>query len=258
MVSKSMESKNQQCGWMKKSSVRGVVGLLVGALALPAVGGNFSITPVRIFMEPKDRAVAVTVTNEGDDELVMQADIYTWKQKPDGKDDLVLSEDLFLAPPIIKLAPKARQVVRLARVNTTPSNDQITYRLIVREIPEAKPVKDKVALQIALAFSMPVFITPRNAKRQVHCTIERATADTVRAVCENTGNAYAYPTGFMLTSSNGQPLVSVDPGGGYILPGAKRSFDLKRNEGKITSGKAALEVPFDDGTKERYEVTIAE
>jgi hypothetical protein len=51
-------------------------------------GGGFLRDPVRIFMAPRDRATAVTVTNEGDDELVMQADIYTWKQKPDGTDDL--------------------------------------------------------------------------------------------------------------------------------------------------------------------------
>ena len=61
------------------------------------MAGVFSVTPVRIFMTPHDRAIAVTVTNEGDDELVMQADIYTWKQKADGTDDLQLSEDLILA-----------------------------------------------------------------------------------------------------------------------------------------------------------------
>lgn len=243
---------------MVRWSLRGMAGLLAGVLAAPAVAGNFSVTPVRIFMEPKDRAIAVTVTNEGDEELVMQADIYNWKQKPDGKDELVLSEDLFLAPPIIKLAPKARQVVRLARVNMTPSNDQITYRMIVREIPEARPVKDRVALQLALAFSMPVFITPKTAKRQVTCNVARVAPDTVSAVCENTGNAYAFPTAFVLTSASGEPMLSVDPAGGYILPGVKRSFELKRKDGKIAGGKAKLEVPFDDGTKEQYEVTIAE
>ena len=113
--------------------------LAAGYIA-PVNAGVFSVTPVRIYMTPKDRAVAVTITNEGDEELVMQADLYLWKQKPDGQDDLTLTEDLFLSPPIIKWS-KSRQVVRLARLNVIKSSDQLSYRIIVREIPEAKPAK---------------------------------------------------------------------------------------------------------------------
>src|SRR5512135_1325303 len=116
-----------------------------------AEAGQFTVTPVRIYMQPRDRAVAITVTNDGDTELVMQADLYEWSQKPDGTDDLKLTEDLFLSPPIIKLAPRARQVVRLARASVQPSREQQTYRLIVREVPEAIPAeKENVQLQFAL------------------------------------------------------------------------------------------------------------
>src|SRR5512145_23408 len=86
--------------------------LLAAAFASPAWGGNFSVNPVRIYMAPKDKAVAVTITNEGDDAMVMQADLYTWKQKANGEDELLLTEDLLLSPPIIKLAGRSRQVVR--------------------------------------------------------------------------------------------------------------------------------------------------
>ena len=234
-----------------------VVALLAASFIAPAWAGLFSVNPVRIYMAPKDRAVAVTITNEGDEELVMQADVYVWKQKPDGEDDLTLSEDLFLSPPIIKLAPKSRQVVRLAMLRPPQSGQQLTYRMIVREIPEAKPAKDTVQLQIALAFSMPVFITPPGAKRQLGCTVERLAADMVKAVCENTGNAYAQPRDFALTSPAGEKLASRDSGG-YILPGIKRSFELKRTEGRIPGGQAKLAVTLDDGSKQTYDVTVAE
>ena len=61
--------------------------------------GVFSVTPVRIYMTPKDRAVAVTITNEGDTEVVLQADLNAWSQKPDGTDEQVPTEDLILSPP---------------------------------------------------------------------------------------------------------------------------------------------------------------
>ena len=217
----------------------------------------FSVSPVRIYMAQKDKAVAVTITNESNEEMVMQADVYEWKQKPGGEDELTPSEDLFLSPPIIKLAGKSRQVVRLARISPARSPQQLTYRMIVRQIPEAKSSKDKVQLQIALAFSMPIFITPPGAKSKLDCTVERASPNSVKAICENTGNAYAHPIDFVLFGQNGDKLAGRDSGG-YILPGIKRTFDIKRVDGSIPGGKAKLELTLDNGTRQAYEIAITE
>lgn len=235
----------------------GLLSLLAAVVPSSSWGGQFSVTPVRIFMQPKDRAVAVTVTNEGDEELVMQADLYEWKQKPGGEDDLKLTEDMFLSPPIIKLAPRARQVVRLARSSPLPPGNQLTYRMIVREVPEAKPADKTVQVQIALAFSLPVFITPPGVKPQLECSTERTAPDTVRVGCQNRGNAYAQPREFVLTNEAGDRLASRDTGG-YILPEIKRSFDIKRAEGPIAGGKAKLLVTLDDGSTQTFDVTLAE
>lgn len=227
------------------------------AMTCPVHAGQFSVSPVRIYMAPKDRATAVTLINEGDEELVMQADVYLWKQKPDGQDDLTLSEDLFLSPPIIKLAPKARQVVRLAMLLPPKSGPQLTYRLIVREIPEAKAADKTVQVQIALAFSLPVFITPSDAKRELGCVVHRTAADAARIDCENSGNAYAHPREFVLTNAKGEKLATRDTGG-YLLPGIKRSFDLKLAQGNIPGGKAKLAAMFDDGSSQTYDVTVSD
>ncbi len=232
-----------------------IVSTLVGIAAIPAAAGQFSVTPVRIFMAPKDRAAAITITNESDEPLVMQADVYTWKQKADGDDDLAPSEDLFLSPPIIKLAPRARQVVRLAVLKPIASAEQQTYRMIVREVPEASSPDKAVQVQIALAFSLPVFVTPADAKRQLACGIERAGIDAWRARCENAGRAYVQPREFALVSSAGAKLASRDTGG-YILPGMKRDFDLKASGGALASGPAKLSVSLDDGTTQTFDVAV--
>lgn len=234
----------------------GLLVLLLTGSIMPAYAGVFSVTPVRIYMSPKDRAIAVTITNDGDTELVMQADLYLWKQKPDGQDDLTLTEDMFLAPPIIKMAPKSRQVLRLARLSPTKSSEQLTYRMIVREIPEAKPEKQDLQLQIALAFSMPVFITPPGAKAKLNCTADRVSADSINAVCENNGSAYSHPTAIQLNDGSGNKLASNDVGG-YILPHIKRSFSIKREGAAIAAGTAKLVATLDDGTTETYDVSIA-
>ncbi|HUP29715.1 MAG TPA: fimbria/pilus periplasmic chaperone [Usitatibacter sp.] len=224
---------------------------------LPVAAGQFSVSPVRIYMGPRDRATAITITNEGNDELVMQADIFTWKQKPGGEDDLVLTEDLFLAPPIIKLAPNSRQVVRLAMLKPSQSGDQLTYRMIVREIAEARPAEKNAEVTIALAFSLPVFITPPTAKGTLDCKAQRTARDTLRVECENGGNAYANPREFVLSTASGERLAVRDSGG-YILPGIKRSFEVKRADGPLPAGPARLAVSLDDGSTKTFDVRVAE
>lgn len=257
MVNTTRRAQRLAAAGSFKLAVGCALALLGATQPILANAGVFSVTPVRIYMAPRDRAVAITVNNEGDEELVMQADVYAWKQKPGGEDELTLTEDMILSPPILKLAPRSRQVVRLALLRPRPTMEQLTYRLIVSEVPEARPADKNLQLRIALAFSLPVFITPPGARRQLDCSAERVAADTVRAACENTGNAYAQPREFVLTSVAGEKLGSRDSGG-YILPSIKRSFDIKRPEGRIPAGKAKLAVTLDDGSTQNFDVTVAE
>jgi fimbrial chaperone protein len=217
-----------------------------------AMAGVFSVTPVRLYMTPRDRAIAVTLTNEADTEVVLQADINTWSQKPDGTDELVLTEDLILAPPIIKLAPKARQVVRLALLKPADASRQLTYRMIIREVPEVLPAPG-IQVPIALALSMPVFITPPGAKRQVSCTTHRVEAKTVGLQCGNTGTAYAQIR--EASVMRGEQVLAKFEGGSYILPGASKTVSIK-GEQAITAGEAKLLVTFDDGQSLATNITL--
>lgn len=239
---------------------KAITGLMFAtclAGAMPVAASEFSVTPVRIFMGPRDRAVAVTLTNEGDEEVLMQAQVFSWKQKPGGDDDLVPTEDMILSPPIVKLAPRSRQVVRLARLTPPPSGVEETFRLIVREVPEAKPPTKEARLQVALAFSLPVFVTPTSAKRRLLCEPARATADTVRITCRNEGNAYAQVRAFALLSDGGDKIAGRDTGG-YILPAIARAFDVKRNEGRITAGRVKVQVTLDDGSVQTFDGTLGD
>ena len=228
---------------LQRHRVKYVIPLIFCLMWPASYAGVFSVTPVRLYMTQRDRAIAVTLTNEGDAPIVLQADINTWSQKPDGIDELVLTEDLILAPPIIKLAPKARQVVRLALLKPADASRQLTYRLIIREVPEAQPAAG-VDVPIALALSMPVFITPPAAKRQMDCTTTRADVKAIDLRCTNTGTAYAQIREATVTRA-GQTLARFE-GGSYILPGASKIVSLM-GEKALAAGEAQLVITFDDG-----------
>jgi fimbrial chaperone protein len=234
-----------------------VLGVFGGCFAGTASAGNFAVTPVRVYMASRERAAAITVTNDGDEELVMQADIYEWKQSPDGQDLLTLTEDMIMSPPILKMAPRSRQVVRLISLIGPVKDLQQTYRMIVREIPEARSDKADLSLQIAYAFSIPIFITPPGALARLDCVLARVAPDAAKAVCQNTGTAAAHPTALQIINSAQEIVVSQDSGA-YILPGTQRSFDLKRRQGAIPSGKTRLVVSMSDGTGQSYDTTISE
>ncbi len=191
-----------------RNALRAFCAATVLVLAAPwAAAGLFSVSPVRIYMTTTDRAVAVTLTNEGTGPVALQADLYSWAQKADGSDDLVLTEDLIVSPPIVRLAPGARQVVRLARLAPPDQARQLTYRLIMREVPEAAAPKAEpgmvLQVPIALAMSMPVFITPAAARAALRCEVATIDSRNFSARCENTGTAYAQVRQLLLPSSAG-------------------------------------------------------
>lgn len=246
----------------RTSTSRRVLSLLAACVAAatahPALAGSFSVSPVRIFMEARERATGVTIINEGDTDLVMQAELFEWKQKPDGTDELLPTQDLVLAPPILKLAKGGRQTVRLANLRPPVPGEQLTYRLIVREVPEALAPKDGVKIQVALAFSLPIFITPPGAKREMACTASRASPTALRASCENHGHAYAQPASITLTTPSGNTLLTSEIRGGYILPGISRNFDLSSDGSRIPGGPLKLQVTQDDGSKQVFDVRLPE
>lgn len=234
---------------------------LIAALCLlvfPAVsiGGSFSVMPVRMFLGPKDRAIAITLENDGDTEVVLQTEVMRWTQDANGVDILDPSDDVVVAPPIIKLAPKAKQVVRLAVVTPRDPGRQMTYRLFVREVPEVQAAKEKTLQQpIALVLSLPVFLQPAQVKRDLACEAGKAASrQAADIVCRNSGNTYAQIREVELR--RGDKLLSKFEGSTYILPGVRRTISLKSDAGDISAGSADVRVILDDPTPLNFTVTL--
>lgn len=205
-------------------------------------------------MSARERVVAVSITNDGESEVALQADVYSWRQSADGVDALELTEDLLLAPPIIRLAPRTQQVVRLAMLRPADASRQLTYRLIVREVPEiTQRPEQTLQVPITLALSMPVFVTPPGARRLMECEVQQPDTETFGARCANQGNAYTQVRGLILRRGE-QELARFD-GGAYILPGAQRFLRMEPTP-RPSSGPAQMEIQFDDGTVQSQAVSL--
>ena len=237
------------------------MGKLFGLLCLLLActtghAGSFSVTPVRLFFEPKDKAVALTLMNEGDEDIVLQADVYRWTQGPDGADQTELTEDLMVSPPSLRLAAHSKQVVRLGLLVPREPSRAMSYRLVVREIPEAASRQDAVLqLPIALVLNMPVFITPAKGQRNIDCAWEIVAAGDASLSCLNTGSAYAQVR--MAEIRREGLVLARNTGATYILPGVRKRLPLQLlSVPSLRPGIAELILVYDDLKTERQSLEI--
>lgn len=109
-----------------------VVANLLAAAPNVTHAGGFSVAPVRLFFSERDRAVALKLSNESDEEVLLHTDLQTWTQDAEGKDQLEPSDDLVISPPVLRIKPRSEQVVRLIMAVPRDLSRQMTYRLFLR------------------------------------------------------------------------------------------------------------------------------
>jgi fimbrial chaperone protein len=200
--------------------------LIAPAAAQIAAAGTFSISPVRVELSGQQRTEALTVRNEevGKD-VVVQAQALVWSQH-DGQDVLAETRDLIVTPPVFTLAGGAQQIIRVAVRRAPDAKQELTYRLIVQEVPPEAP-KNFTGLQVALRLSLPIFIAPqiRSAPDLVWRSAWQADG-SLRVGVDNHGNAHAQITDFVVRAKNSDAMLknSVVK---YVLPGGSANWVLQ-------------------------------
>lgn len=217
---------------------------------------EFGVAPVRIYMKTRERSVALTVFNNSDEELLVQSELFTWRQSPAGEEQMEQTDEVALSPPIARIPANSRQVFRLVRIGPPPVDEERTYRIILREVPEAtRSANAKKGVQLAMAFSLPIFMLPNSGKTVLICSAGSAKADSLRVICENKGNIHTLIHTLTVTDSTGAKQARLEPAG-YVLPGAKRTFELKASSTlRLQGGK--IDAELDDGTVQSYEFVSA-
>lgn len=245
---------------------------------LPAVvqATSFSVTPTRITLAPGEKTTTVTLVNQDKKPVLLQAETYDWFANDKGDEQLTPSEDLLLTPPIIRIKPGERQVVRLAVLSAPDATRQRTFRLIVREVPPEPIPGQNISLPITLAISLPVFITPPQVSPKPSCAVSGRTPDSlkkVKVLCSNTGTATIQVRTMQLKASG--KLLAISQSAGYLLPGSRREFlleapstavdktpnSLPKPDPKLpvkAKGPAELLVSYDDSTDGRFSVNLSE
>ncbi|MGA9564807.1 MAG: molecular chaperone [Candidatus Korobacteraceae bacterium] len=234
------------------SRVRTVmVGLIsiIGATLLHA--SSFTVSPTRIPLSEKQRAITVRLLNTGDDPVTVQAHVVAWSLSAN-KDIYNDTDDVMLNPPIFNLAPGKPQLMRLGLRHLSAGESEIAYRLVVEEVPPA-PRHGEIILRTVLRISIPIFVEPRGeAKKQVDWKAE-AFPGGVKVTATNNGNSHVQVKQLdLLPDGSSKPLASKKSLE-YLLPGQTREWTFEEEQFQ-TAQKLSLTAATDAGN---FSVSLA-
>lgn len=195
----------------------------LGLLPLAASAGSFSISPIRLELGEASPNGALTVRNGGDEPVVIQLQPMAWSQN-DGEDQLDPTREVLATPAVFTLDPGGSQLVRVALRRPVDPNRELSYRLVLQEVPAAAQ-PDATGARIALRMSLPVFVEPAQVAEPdlVWSAVMSGDQETT-LTARNQGNVHVQVAQLSLDPSDGASIEN--PAMAYILPGESRSWPL--------------------------------
>lgn len=199
-----------------------------------AVG--FNIQPLRLDMSARSRTSSLELTNLTDKDIPVQIKVLKWSQE-DGKDVLVPTRDIFLAPPITNVKASGKQVIRFRLKKGADVETEKSYRVYVEQIPPSDP-RLRAGMEFRIRFSVPLFISPIRYSEPQFTVTTRDTPDGIAVKLQNSGNIHLRVKGITVhkastdesTIKSGQNITQAGnsiTNNAYTLPGTSQEWLIK-------------------------------
>jgi fimbrial chaperone protein len=119
------------------------------------------IWPIDPVLEADQQASALWLENRGTETANLQIRVFGWSQSGFAE-QYQNQRDVIGSPPVAKIEPGQKQLVRLTRTKDVPPGQELAYRIIIDEIPAAQPPaaeggKTAAAIRFQMRYSVPLF-----------------------------------------------------------------------------------------------------
>ncbi|MDI2143129.1 MULTISPECIES: molecular chaperone [unclassified Pseudomonas] len=136
-----------------------MLALLAGVKAQAA--SSVLIWPIDPVLEADQQASALWLENRGSETANLQIRVFGWSQNG-FQEQYQNQRDVIGSPPVAKIEPGQKQLVRLTRTKDVPPGQELAYRIIIDEIPSAQPPaadtgKTAAAIRFQMRYSVPLF-----------------------------------------------------------------------------------------------------
>jgi fimbrial chaperone protein len=203
-----------------------MAALLACSFIAPAGAAALHVTPVNLRLEVGQQAVGMTLSNVSNRPLTAQVRVFAWSQGV-SEDILNAQQEVVASPPIVSIAAGGEQFVRVVRIDHAPADKELTYRLLIDELPDPTAASVNGAVDIRLRYSIPLFIMPARAQpdASLKWELSQHTGAYFMKVT-NTGGLHAQLSAVKLLQSDGTAASVSDGLLGYALAGNAREWRL--------------------------------
>jgi fimbrial chaperone protein len=131
-----------------------------------------------------------------------------------------------VTPPVLQIPANGQQIVRVALRRAPDAAQELTYRVIFEEVPQAAPA-DFRGLRVALRISVPVFVAPAHGKANADLAWRSRWLPNgqLELAATNNGSGHSQIVDFeALFPGSLMPLRGTTSK--YVLPGSRMSWIL--------------------------------
>jgi len=139
--------------------MRNLCALLL-LLIIPSVraANSLMIWPIDPAIASEDKASELWLENRGSSSTIMQVRIFAWQQR-EGQEQYQTQQQVAASPPMVRLEPGQKQLVRLIKQTPPPAGQESAYRVVLDEIPSPrKPGDNQAGLNFQMRYSVPLFV----------------------------------------------------------------------------------------------------
>ncbi|MGD2139900.1 MAG: fimbria/pilus periplasmic chaperone [Burkholderiales bacterium] len=196
---------------------------------LLASAGDFSVAPIRMFLDKERKSSVVTITNNGTEPLRFEIKPKEWTQDVGGKDVYLDTNDLLVFPRLMTLDGREDRDIRIG-MKIPPGDNEKTYRVFINELPPSTPPgttgADAANVGFLINFAMPVFFAPINPEAALVISRLSLANGEVRVGLSNTGNVFQFVQEMSIAGldASGQEIFREPVAERYILAGGARSY----------------------------------
>lgn len=186
-----------------------------------ADASSLQVSPVSLDVSSPGKATTLTLRNSGEAPLTAQIRVFEWRQDG-GRETLTPAADVVASPPEAVLKAGTDYTVRLVRIGDAPARSELSYRVVVDELPDASR-SHGAGVTLVVRYSIPLFFSlPGGAPPDLSRRIARI-GGRPALVVENSGFRRVRLSAVSITVGGrtvrfGKGLL------GYVLAGSTMSF----------------------------------
>jgi len=210
----------------------------------PSQAAALRVAPIIVDI-PRGATSTVELQNVGRSETTVQIRIFRWVQTG-GQDKLVPTRDVVASPPITKIGPGRRNIIRIVRLSKRPVVGEESYRVLVDEIPKRSNGRS-MRIGIALRYSLPVFFGSNpQSDNSLRWSVIQKNGETV-VTATNPGNRRVRLSTLTLADRSGRRLRFSKGLTGYVLGRSTATWKTKGLISTRANGRVRITARTENG-----------